>query len=90
MSRRYVLSVFCVADEFQTICKNISATYSGIALTAAADRYPEGLKFVIRFYRTCLGRNADEMDWNTTSQTGQQEADGSEHGESSPAMSSRP
>lgn len=60
MSRRYVLSVFCVADEFQTICKNIGATYSGIALTAAADKYPEVSKFVIRFYRTCLGRNADE------------------------------
>ena len=60
MSRRYVLSVFCVTEEFQKICKNIGATYSGIALTRPADRYPEIAKFVIRFYRTCLERKADE------------------------------
>lgn len=60
MSRKYVLSVFCVTEEFQKICKDIGATYSGIALTRPGDKYPEIAKFVIRFYRTCLNRKADE------------------------------
>jgi len=77
LSRLYVLSGFVNSQEFINLCTGYGINPGSLTLTDPIDMYPNISAFVIRFYRNCLGREADPAGlrmWVNNLQTGAQTA----------------
>jgi len=64
LSRFYVLKGFTDSVEFGNLCARFSITQGTLTASEAYDMYPDIARFVIRFYRNCLGREADPAGLN--------------------------
>ncbi len=64
LSRFYVLKGFTDSQEFGDLCARFSITQGTLTSVEAYDTYPDIARFVIRFYRNCLGREADPAGLN--------------------------
>lgn len=64
LSRLHVYRGFAESAEFSEICSRYGIKRGYIALTAPADQNEGVTKFVVRCYRLCLGRGADEEGLN--------------------------
>jgi len=73
LSRYYVLAGFTNSQEFINLCASFGINSGSLVLTDPLDMYPKTTAFVIRFYRNCLGREADPAGlrmWVTNLQSG--------------------
>lgn len=59
LSRMYILHGFVESQEFSTLCDRYGIIRGDLALDRPSDANPKISAFVIRFYRLCLGREAD-------------------------------
>lgn len=64
-SRQYVLAGFFGSSEFTTICNSYGISKGSIPLTEYRDQNVNITRFVSRFYKTMLNRNADPQGLNT-------------------------
>lgn len=64
LSRLHVYRGFAESDEFTKICKKYGIQRGYANLTAPMDQKEGVTKFVVRCYRLCLRRNADEEGLN--------------------------
>lgn len=64
LSRLYVLHGFVESQEFSDLCERFGITRGSLPLESASDLNPQISKFVIRFYRLCLIREADPTGLN--------------------------
>ncbi len=77
LSRFYVLAGFINSQEFVNLCTGYGINPGHLTLTDPIDMFPQISAFVIRFYRNCLGREADPAGlrmWVSNLQTGAQTA----------------
>ena len=64
LSRMHVFKGFAESDEFTRICQSYGIIRGNASLTAPRDQNEGVTKFVVRCYRKCLGREADENGLN--------------------------
>ena len=64
LSRLHVFKGFAESDEFTQVCREYGITRGSVALTAPRDQNEGVTKFLVRCYRLCLGREADEDGLN--------------------------
>lgn len=64
LSRLHVFKGFAESDEFTKICTAYGIDRGNANLTAPRDQNEGVTKFVVRCYRLCLGREADESGLN--------------------------
>lgn len=64
VSRNSVFKGFVESDEFTGICSQYGIIRGNIQLTEPRDKNDNVTKFVVRCYRLCLGRDADESGLN--------------------------
>lgn len=64
LSRLHVFKGFAESDEFSKICTAYGIDRGNANLTAPRDQNEGVTKFVVRCYRLCLGREADESGLN--------------------------
>ena len=65
LSRLHVFKGFAESDEFTKICANYGIVRGNAELTAPRDQNEGVTKFLVRCYRLCLGREADENGLNS-------------------------
>ena len=65
LSRLHVFKGFAESDEFTEICANYGIVRGNADLTAPRDQNEGVTKFLVRCYRLCLGREADENGLNS-------------------------
>ena len=59
LSRYYVLHGFVESQEFSALCERFGINRGSLVLKSPSDLNPKITTFVVRFYRLCLGRDAD-------------------------------
>ena len=64
LSRLHVFKGFAESEEFTEICERYGIERGNAQLTAPRDQNEGVTKFVVRCYRLCLGRDADESGLN--------------------------
>lgn len=64
LSRLHVFKGFAESQEFTEICEKYGIIRGNAQLTAPCDQNEGVTKFVVRCYRLCLGRDADESGLN--------------------------
>lgn len=64
LSRMHVFKGFAESDEFSRICASYGIVRGNATLTAPMDQNEGVTKFLVRCYRLCLGREADESGLN--------------------------
>lgn len=64
LSRLHVFKGFAESDEFTKICTAYGIDRGNASLTSPRDQNEGVTKFVVRCYRLCLGREADESGLN--------------------------
>ncbi len=64
ISRMRVFKGFVESDEFTRICSDYGIVRGNVTLTAPLDQNEGVTKFIVRCYRLCLGREADESGLN--------------------------
>ena len=64
LSKLHVFKGFVESDEFTQICASYGILRGNVNLTAPMDLNENVTKFVVRCYRLCLGREADEEGLN--------------------------
>lgn len=65
LSRLHVFKGFAESDEFTKICNSYGIIRGNAELTAPMDQNEGVTKFIVRCYRLCLGREADEAGLNS-------------------------
>ena len=65
LSRLHVFKGFAESNEFTKICNNYGIIRGNAELTAPMDQNEGVTKFIVRCYRLCLGREADEGGLNS-------------------------
>ncbi len=83
LSRMHVFKGFAESQEFTEICEKYGIIRGNAQLTAPCDQNEGVTKFIVRNYRLCLGRNADEdglNGWCNAILTGQNTAKQAAHG----------
>lgn len=65
LSRLHVFKGFAESDEFTKICNSYGIIRGNAELTAPMDQNEGVAKFIVRCYRLCLGREADEGGLNS-------------------------
>ncbi len=83
LSRLHVFKGFAESQEFTEICEKYGIIRGNAQLTAPCDQNEGVTKFIVRNYRLCLGRNADEdglNGWCNAILTGQNTAKQAAHG----------
>lgn len=65
LSRLHVFKGFAESNEFTQICANYGIVRGNAQLTAPRDQNEGVTKFLVRCYRLCLGREADENGLNS-------------------------
>lgn len=65
LSRLHVFKGFAESDEFTKICNSYGIIRGNAELTAPMDQNEGVTKFIVRCYRLCLGREADEGGLNS-------------------------
>ncbi len=65
MSRMHVFKGFAESNEFSEICNSFGIIRGTVTLTAPMDQNEGVTKFIVRCYRLCLGRDADETGLNS-------------------------
>ena len=83
LSRLHVFKGFAESQEFTEICGRYGIERGNAELTAPRDQNEGVTKFVVRCYRLCLGRDADESGlngWCNAILTGQNTAKQAAHG----------
>ena len=64
LSRLHVYKGFAESVEFTELCSRYGISRGSVTLTAPMDQNENVTKFVVRCYRLCLGRNADNDGLN--------------------------
>lgn len=64
LSRMHVFRGFAESDEFTRICDRYGIVRGNANLTAPRDQNEGVTKYIVRNYRLCLGREADERGLN--------------------------
>lgn len=65
LSRLHVFKGFAESNEFTQICNSYGIVRGNAELTAPMDQNEGITKFIVRCYRLCLGREADENGLNS-------------------------
>ena len=69
LSRLHVFKGFAESQEFTEICEKYGIIRGNAQLTAPCDQNEGVTKFIVRCYRLCLGREADESGLNSWCET---------------------
>lgn len=64
LSRMHVFRGFAESDEFSKLCQNYDIQRGNVILAEPRDQNEGVTKFVVRCYRECLSRGADEVGLN--------------------------